>query len=45
MFGEHMMKLNIKNILNFLNNDTHVDKRGYLLKKGEVNSFTLYFFE
>ncbi|XP_063694899.1 sesquipedalian-2-like isoform X2 [Bolinopsis microptera] len=37
MFGEHMMKLNIKNILNFLNNDTHVDKRGYLLKKGEVN--------
>ena len=36
MFGEHMMKLNVKNILNFLNNDTHVDKRGYLLKKGEV---------
>ena len=43
MFGEHMMKLNIKNILNFLNNDTHVDKRGYLLKKGEVNSFTPIF--
>ena len=37
MFGEHMMKLNVKNILNFLNNDTHVDKRGYLLKKGEVH--------
>ncbi|KAL5257166.1 hypothetical protein ACHWQZ_G012187 [Mnemiopsis leidyi] len=37
MFGEHMMKLNVKNILNFLSNDTHIDKRGYLLKKGEVN--------
>jgi len=36
MFGEHMMKLNVKNILNFLSNDTHIDKRGYLLKKGEV---------
>lgn len=36
MFGDHMMKLNVKSVLNFLNNDSHIDKRGYLLKKGEV---------
>ena len=31
-----MMKLNVKNVLNFINNDSHIDKQGYLLKKGEV---------
>ena len=36
------MKLNVKNILNFLNNDTHIDKRGYLLKKGEVKVNFIY---
>ena len=36
MFGDHIMKLNVKNILNFLQLDNHVDKRGFLYKKGEV---------
>ena len=31
-----MMKLNVKNVLNFVNHDSHIDKRGYLHKKGEV---------
>lgn len=37
MFGDPMMKLNVKNVLNFLNVNSHVDKSGFLHKKGELN--------
>ena len=37
MFGDPMMKLNVKNVLNFLNVNSHVDKSGFLHKKGEVS--------